>query len=236
MPKICERCGKAFRDNFDLNRHNLRKKPCIKNIIKNDKSVKTDTSGNNVTIINNVTNNITNNINIINIFGNEDLSHIDPEQIIDKLRELNRIKDEDYNKAGKLVISFHGFVNKNENNHNLILPNIQSKFVKVKTTEGIILQPIEETVDNFMKVRAGQLVTFKDKINENNEKVFQSEKSRRTWKNIESFGKDGMKHTFTYNDTRQMKTNVKVNLDDMRRKVLHPKLIDDNCKVIKWWQ
>ena len=40
MPKICERCGKAFRDNFDLNRHNLRKKPCIKNILKNDKSVK----------------------------------------------------------------------------------------------------------------------------------------------------------------------------------------------------
>jgi hypothetical protein len=211
----CDTCEKWFRDNYALNRHMERKKPCIKKVNVKNKDYKTDTSSN--IIINNnfntinVTNTV-NNVSIINIFGNEDLSHIDPEQIIDKLRELNKIHDEDYNKAGKLVISFHGFVNQNENNNNLTLPNIQSKFVKVKTKEGISLQPIEESLDNFMKVRAGQLVTFKDKINKKNEKVFQSEKNKRTWKNIESFGKDGMKHTFTYNDTRQMKTNVKVAL------------------------
>jgi hypothetical protein len=199
----CDKCGKCFRDNYALNRHNLRKKPCIKKV--NNPDTNPDPSGNNVTIINNVTNNInninvTNNVSIINIFGNEDLSHIDPETIIEKLRELNKINDEDYNRAGKLVISFHGFVNKNENNRNLFLPNIQSKFVKVKTPEGIILQPIEETLDNFMKVRAGQLVTFKEKITKKNEKVFQSEKNKRTWKNIESFGKDGIKHTLTILD------------------------------------
>jgi len=209
--RFCDRCDKCFRDNYALTRHLERKNPCIKKRNVTNKEVKKDTSSN--IIINNNFNtiNVTNNC-IINIFGNEDLSHIDPEQIIDKLRELNKIHDEDYNKAGKLVISFHGFVNKNENNHNLFLPNIQSKFVKVKTTEGIILQPIQETVDNFMKVRAGQLVTFKDKINKKNEKVFQSEKNKRILKNIESFGKDGINHTFTYNDTRQMKTNVKVAL------------------------
>ncbi len=38
----CDRCGKWFRDNYALNRHTERKKPCMRNTPKTEKPVKTD--------------------------------------------------------------------------------------------------------------------------------------------------------------------------------------------------
>ena len=59
--------------------------------------------------------------------GNEDLSHLHPTMIIEKLRETNRNKNENnynnYNMAGQMVIDFHGLVNQNEINRNIVLPN-----------------------------------------------------------------------------------------------------------------
>ena len=84
-PVVCDKCNKTFRGNYQLNRHNLRKFPCVKEKIqdkipkqKETKKPNQDSSGCNVTIINNNINQVVNNYFTIN----GDLSHIDIEKII----------------------------------------------------------------------------------------------------------------------------------------------------------
>ena len=59
----CEICGKNFRDNYDLNRHILKKKKC------EFKQESNDTSN-------------------INIFKQEDLSHINAQKIVEILKKM----------------------------------------------------------------------------------------------------------------------------------------------------
>lgn len=219
MTVSCDRCCYVFRNKYDLNRHLKRKKPCnqFKNANVCDQKpevkaptdpVQNDSSGN-VTVNNNYTLNVT----IIRPLGNEDLSHIHPTMIIEKLRETNRNRGENnYNMAGQMVIDFHGLVNQNEINRNIVLPNIRSPVVNVVTEKGIVVkQRTNDIVDILVKTRAKQLTGFKESINETNPLVFKSQGIRSSWKQMESLGVQE-KNNFISNDIRDLRTNIKVEL------------------------
>ena len=219
MTVSCDRCCYVFRNKYDLNRHLQRKKPCNQfknaNVCDQKPEVKgptplNDSSGN-VTVNNNYTLNVT----IIRPLGNEDLSHIHPTMIIEKLRETNRNKNENnynnYNMAGQMVIDFHGLVNQNEINRNIVLPNIRSPVVNVVTEQGIVVkQRTNDIVDRLVKTRAKQLTGFKESINETNPLVFQSQGISRSWKQMENFVQE--KNKFISNDIRDLRTNFKIKL------------------------
>jgi hypothetical protein len=198
----CQTCKKCFRDSYDLKRHLNKKIPCT---LMNKKNDKTPSKGNNITIINN-------NIININIFGSEDLSHINIESIIEEWRNINKITNEEYIRAGKLITSFHGMVNQNPLNHNVLLQNPKSIVTKMISPTGVISKPTNEVIDQTIKTRAGQLVNFKESIEEHNDRVFQSKKNINTWKHIEKFNKLGTSHTDSYTNTRDVRTNMKVAL------------------------
>ena len=119
MPFCCEKCKKTFRDRYDLNRHNLKKNPCVlaQEVLKNDTKI--------INIINNGTINQTT-INIHFVLGNDDLSGIDPKRIIDEWRYINKTTEEEYTRAGKLVTTFHSMVCENPTNRNIKVKNERS--------------------------------------------------------------------------------------------------------------
>jgi len=200
MTYKCEKCNKVCRDSYDLKRHLARKVPCVKIEIKSE--IQTPT----------VIENQTNFFITINVFGKEDLSHINPERIIEHWRQINKTSQEEYVRAGKLVTTFHKLVNENPTNQNIKLSNVRSQGTKVKTNEGIVCKPTPEAVSDTIKTRAGQLVTFKDSITEKNERVFKSKKNNLTWKHIEKFNDLGINHRDTYTNTRDLATNMKFEL------------------------
>jgi hypothetical protein len=214
MTVECDKCKYFFRDNYRLTRHLNRKFPCTQvktneEISKNEKSIEEK----NIIINGNVTNNVTvNNYITINLFGNEDLSHINAERIIEEWRQINKTDSEEYTRAGKLVTTFHGLVNQNPNNHNIKLKNTKSMVTQVLSNDGWSKQSTHDIIDQTIKTRAGQLVTFKESIEECNKKVFKSEKNRKTWKHIESFKVNGREHHGPNDNTRRLRTNIRIAL------------------------
>jgi hypothetical protein len=204
MSYKCEKCNKICRDSYDLKRHLARKVPCVKNEIKTEIQNKQQVS----TVIENQTNFFI----TINVFGKEDLSHIDPERIIEHWRQINKTSQEEYVRAGQLVTTFHKLVNENPTNQNIKLPNVRSQATKVTTQEGTVSKRTPDAINNTIKTRAGQLVTFKDSIAEKNNRVFKSKKNNLTWKHIEKFNDLGIEHRDTYNNTRNLASNMKFEL------------------------
>jgi hypothetical protein len=195
---VCNHCNKVFRGNYELNRHVSRKNPCVK-----------EQEEPKIVIVNNgVINNYT-----INIFGKEDLSKINIEEIIEKIREINRITNDEYVRAGNLVIKFHKLVNENESNKNIKIFSERSKVAKVMYENNeLISKHINDVVDETLKTRAGQLVSFKDTIHKHNERVFKVQKNINTWKHLEQFKKHGTAHQDTWINTRNLKKNLKLAL------------------------
>jgi hypothetical protein len=221
MNYTCEKCSKIFRDNYGLKRHIARKIPCsnVKNKqnenVKNKQnenenenvSQKIDSSG--VTIINNGIMNIYN-INI-NTFKNEDLSHINAQQIIDMWRKINKTSNDTYIRSGLLISGLHDLIKKNEMNINVVLPNIRSEIIHVFTENGWTIQPTIEIIDELIKTRAGQLISFKDDINETNNIVFKSKNNRQTWTINEKFNEKGIEHRIGNIDgNKRVLQNIKV--------------------------
>jgi len=213
----CVGCNKIFRDNYDLNRHRSKKKPCVKKenefINKNDTNVpnitiinNNDTSGGNITIINN------NTININFVIGEEDYqSYVQPDWVIDHLRNSIKTNDGNYIKAGNLVTDFHTVMK--ENSKNIFLKNIKSPYALLLTPQGEwVRKQIDDAVDKTIKTRAGQLITYKDKIEECNSKVFKSRDIQQTWSHIYQFSVKGREHVGIGDQTRRIRSSVKIAL------------------------
>ena len=179
----CGTCLLKFRDKCDLNRHLSRKTVCSPPKITN-----------------------------LGLFSEEDINLIDTELIIDQWRIINKEEKDEWIRATKLIIYFHALIKSACQVSTINLPNIQSSFIKIQTNLGTLSHSTIEGINLFIKTRAKQLLTFKESIDQINELVFKSENSRRTWLNIEKFSKFGLKHTSTYENTRNFKTNVKVAL------------------------
>jgi hypothetical protein len=202
MPFCCEKCKKTFRDRYDLNRHLLKKNPCIltQEFLKNDTKI--------INIINNGT------INIHFVLGNDDLSGIDPERIINEWRTINKTTEEEYTRAGKLVTTFHSMVCENPINHNIKIKNERSiSGVLLEQNGEWKLSSTDEIVDRVIKVRSGQLIQFKESITQTNDRVFKVPSNQRTWKHLENFSFHGRDHQGSSHDqTRRLRNSVKVAL------------------------
>ena len=198
----CGKCNKSFRDNYALKRHTNKKTPCVHIILP---EVLQDTQPN-VTVINNT-------ININLVLGQDDISNFDPEKFIEEWRNINKLTHEEYIRAGKLIISFHEMVMENIKNHNIMLNSTKSMTAMVINNNGDWKhEPVDEVVDKVIKVRSGQLVSLKDTIEITNDRVFLSESNQRTWKHLEQFHKLGREHLGTGDQTRRLRTVVKVAL------------------------
>jgi len=184
----CEICGKNFRDNYDLNRHSLKKKKC------EFKEESNDTSN-------------------INIFKQEDLSHINAQKIVEILKKINKEITNTYIRAGKLIAEFQDYINENENNINVILSNSKSISVEVLRMYGWIDEPILEILNELIRIRAEQLLSFKQSIQEINDRVFINKNNMQTWTEIEKFHKYGLEHTGIHGkSTSRLEQNIKVYL------------------------
>jgi len=192
MPICCKLCKRYYRDYYNLTRHLNKKKPCGNFNTNNEKII------NDKEII-------------INHFGKENIV-IDLEQFIESWRQINKNDKDEYVCAGKLLTSFHRLLNENVLNHNIDLKNTKSMDTKVLSSNGWSIESTHEIVDRVIKIRSGQLLTIKDQIIDHNQKVFKSEKNKKTWKHLENFQCLGSDHRGIGDQTRKLKCDVKIAL------------------------
>ena len=141
-----------------------------------------------------------------NEFGEEDLSHINTEDIIQEWRIVNKSSIIEYVRAGNLILSFHKLVNQNNSNCNIKLPYPTSSGIKINTTK----LPVNIGIDQFLKIRSGQLLMYKETIKEINERVFSIEANVKTWRNVEDFHKFGKENKANkLEDTRFVLSAIK---------------------------
>lgn len=167
-------------------------------------------------LIQNITNNntINNNSININVFGKENLSHVEIERIIDEMRKINKTIEpsEDYLRAGKWVISFNCIVNENPENINNYLPDAKSMVTETLTEHGWVKQHTDDAVEQTFKVRSGQLVQIKDKIEDHNPKVFEASTTQRSWNHLEQFEKHGLGYNCQSSKNRRLRSAFKVSM------------------------
>ena len=125
----CNICNRWFRDNYTVNRHQLKQKKCEKNKPEN-----------------------------INNFGNEDLTHIVPDMITEEWKEINKNESESYRRAGKLIIKFHELVNVKPENINIKLKNKRNDSGSIIENNKWKIIVMDDAVNIFVKTRAGQLI------------------------------------------------------------------------------
>jgi len=141
--------------------------------------------------------------------GNENLTHITPDNIIHEMKEIYKINNESYICAAKIISFFYRLVNKNKRNQNIRDPTLKSTILSVYTSNGIEQQPTIEVIDQIIKVRATQLLTFKSHIDEC---INKSEINKNTWRDIELFKKYGHSHTGINDSTRRARNIFKTTL------------------------
>jgi len=212
----CKICKKWCRDNYDLNRHLLKKKPCVSIKPKNINIKPEVVINNSKNIINEqdvIINETENNESIfINTFKNEDISKIDPNDIVKNLNEISNINIDTYLCAAKIIVYFNTLINKNKNNNNLILSNLKSSTIKVYTNTGWQKQSTIEVLDEFIKIRAEQLLTFKENIEKLNNNFLKIDKNKHIFRNIISFKNKGREHFGVNDKTRRARTVFKIAL------------------------
>ena len=170
----------------------------------------------NNTVNNTINNGTINNMLNINVFGQENLSHVTIERIVSEMRKINKTLDstEDYTRAGKWVIQFNCMVNENPENKNNRLPDSKSMITDVLTEKGWKTKYTDDVVDETFRVRSGQLVQMKEQIEDHNPKVFRAETTQRSWNHLEQFKKRGFKHHGPGAANRKIKSAFKVGMID----------------------
>ena len=202
MPFCCEKCGRPFRDNYNLKKHQARKTVCVFAPPK-------DASGN----INFINNGNIQNINVTVVLGKDTPTNFNADQFIDSWRQINKTISDEYIRAGKLTFTFNDMVNE-EFGKNVKITNTKAMSALVINEMGVWKhQPTDETIDQVLRVRSGQLVQFKDNIDQTNDRIFKIPTNQRTWKHIEQFSTRGTGHQGnTHESCRKLKTLAKVAL------------------------
>jgi len=183
--KICNNCNKQFRDNYALERHNNKKKVCVK------------------------TNNRYSQIEINN-FGEEDFKHIDIQSIINEVYELNQIDYDPYIRAGNIIAIFHKFVIENEKNKNVEVKNIKSIIAKIYKKNTWVNDSTTQLVYRILKIRAKQLIEFKETIEEYDENFFKIDLNKDMWRHLEAFAKFGGENNGINDTTRRVHAIIRV--------------------------
>ena len=148
MPFCCERCGKPFRDRYDLNKHSQRKNPCITTTTPQQ-----DTSG--VVLINNGTINI-------QVINNESIDGGVTMSLIETMRETISLGGPEFDeqRALRWITELHNQICKDPTNHNVVLKTVKSTTTRYSRTKGGLPDTPTRLLRNSSKLGHRNLLTL----------------------------------------------------------------------------
>lgn len=183
MPFCCERCGKPFRDRYNLNKHSERKNPCI--VQRKDTFTATstppppDTSG---TVI--LINNGSINIQVIN---NESIAPDIASEIIKTMRQTLSLGGPEFDERRALqwITELHNQICKDPTNHNVVLKTVKSTTTRVLTDQGWTTRHTNTFVEELFKIRSSQLIDLN--FDQHNPRVLTAPTIKRTMSRVNQF-------------------------------------------------
>jgi hypothetical protein len=165
---VCNSCKKAFRDNYALDRHKNRIKPCEFKVIEKPKNALGDESLENITL------------DII-------------AKIILNAHDKHKSNKDAYSYvcAGNIICSFHNYILEEPLNKNILYKSGNATIAKVLTDKGWVNNTIQNTVDMIVMKRAEQVLLLEDELEGN---FFSSIEYSDIKRELESFAKCGIFH------------------------------------------
>ena len=173
MPFCCERCGKPFRDRYNLNKHSEKKNKCITTTTPQQ-----DTSG--VVLINNGTINI-------QIINNESIDGGVTMSLIETMRETISLGGPEFDerRALRWITELHNQICKDPTNHNVVLKTVKSTTTRVLTDQGWTTRHTNSFVEELFKIRSSQLIDLN--FNQHNPRVLTAPTVKRTMSRVNEF-------------------------------------------------
>ncbi len=205
----CRFCNKVFCRIDVLNKHITicKEREIYHKILIKEKEQKV----NNITINNNCNNTTNINNKLILNFGQENLNHLQTENIINLIRDIRKEfgNDQVYLMAGNLITSFDNYIRLPPENNNLRIPDSKSLYAEVRIPGGWEKTPVDRSLNKAFKKSANELYNKKEEINNYNERVFASEKNQEIFSEVKHFKDKG----FNYGageELRKVQTGFKV--------------------------
>ena len=207
----CRFCNKIFSRTDNLNTHITicKERKVYHKILIKEKEQKTVTINNTNNC--NITNNNTNNQLILN-FGQENLTHIQTENIINLLRDIRKEfgNDQVYLMAGNLVTSFDKYIRETPENNNFRIHDSKCLYAEVRIPGGWEKTSIDRSLNKAFKNSANQLYNKKEEINIANGRVFASEINQDIFSEIKQFSGKGFEHSYNPTELRKILTGYKI--------------------------
>ena len=206
----CRFCNKIYHNTSNLNKHitTCKEREVYKQILIKEKTQ--------ITINNNCNNNCNNTTNINNKlilnFGQENLNHLQTENIINLLRDIRKEfgNDQVYLMAGNLITSFDNYIRETPENSNLRIPDSKCLYAEVKIENGWEKTSVDRSLNKAFKSSASELYNKKEEIDTANERVFQSSANNDIFSEVKQFAKKGFEHSYRGEELRKVQTSFKV--------------------------
>ena len=207
----CRFCNKIFSRTDALNKHivNCKEREVYKQILIKEKT-QIIINNNNYNNCNNTT--INNNNKLILNFGQENLNHLQTENIINLLRDIRKEfgNDQVYLMAGNLITSFDNYIRETPENSNLRIPDSKCLYAEVKIENGWEKTSVDRSLNKAFKSSASELYNKKEEIDTANERVFQSSANNDIFSEVKQFAKKGFEHSYRGEELRKVQTSFKV--------------------------
>jgi hypothetical protein len=227
----CRFCDKVFCRTDVLLKHNFickdrenYKKTLLKEKERRNVMITNNTNCHNTTTTtNNNSNNTTNNNNnLILNFGQEDLSHIQTEKVIEILRDVRKefTNDQVFLMSGTMVNSFDNYIREKPENKTLTISDSKCLYAEAKKPEGWKKVSVDRSLNQAFKTSAKHLYGMKDDINFCNEKVFASDINNEIFSEVKQFSNKGFEYRKHETDS------IESYKDDLRK-------IKSECKINK---
>ena len=209
----CRFCNKIFFNTSNLNRHFIKckEREVYKQILIKEKTqITINNNNNNYNNCNNTT--INNNNKLILNFGQENLNHLQTENIINLLRDIRKEfgNDQVYLMAGNLITSFDNYIRETPENSNLRIPDSKCLYAEVKIENGWEKTSVDRSLNKAFKSSASSLYNKKEEIDTANERVFQSAANNDIFSEVKQFAKKGFEHSYRGEELRKVQTSFKV--------------------------
>ena len=145
-------------------------------------------------------------------FGQENLNHIQTENIIELLRGIRKDyhNNQIYLMAGNLINLFDNYIRENSENNNLLIPDSKCIYAEIKITDGWEKVSVEKSLNKAFKKSANELYKKKEEIDTQNERVFKSNINKQIFSEVKHFGINGLNNCEYANELRKIKTNFKI--------------------------
>jgi hypothetical protein len=138
----------------------------------------------------------------IHYFNDETDNHITDDNVKELLKDILKRNKSEYVSAGTFIVNYHSLLIENANNRNILLKNDTARNAKILLQSGLKSESVTSIINKIMKVRAKQVLKYKNCLFENNEEDALGYNKQLFWNHIEkfsSFGTEyfGEKHIYT---------------------------------------